>query len=324
MFGKSLFRLVAYALAGAIALFLGGQLLSSVTWVVVAWRLGNNAPLAIVWAGTLFILIIKRTQKKDPLSMILNIISWACILYTSVVMLFVALPMGLVVAFIAMAMTIMVCNSIMNPDIVTGRISTLFEPVESLSHSNPLVGNSTISTGAAWNSIEKLKMKAFVIPSSFRRNVIDLLRERPLLPVSFTRYFDCDVIIVRTSGEEKVLRHVQLALTEKGVLNIKLLSSFMTNAILGLPLLEQKNGIDLVDYMMAIEESTVNRLIEMWPNRITVFPNKSGLRVVVRYESAPGFDLEELPHGREAHILLGRDAKLMQMGGAEVAGESTS
>ncbi|KXH76464.1 MAG: hypothetical protein AM326_07025 [Candidatus Thorarchaeota archaeon SMTZ-45] len=324
MFGKSLFRLIAYALAGAIAIFLGGQLLSSVTWVVVAWRLGNSTPLIAVWAGTLLLLIIKRTQNKDPLSMILNIISWACILYTSVVMLFVALPMGLIAAFISMGVTIVFCNSIMDPSGISERITTLLEPAEALGQSIPILRSSSLSTGASWSSIDKLKMKALVIPSSFRGHVINLLRERPLLPVSFTRYEDCDILIVRTCGEEKVLRQVQLALAEKAVQNIRPLSSFMTNAILGLPLLEQQAGIDLADYMVAIEETTVNRILEMWPNRITVFPNRMGLRVVVRYESAPGFDLEELPHGREARILLGRDTTLVKMGGTEIAGESTT
>jgi len=322
MFGKSLFRLIAYALAGAVALFLGGQLLSSVTWVVVAWRIGNIVPLVTVWGGTIFLLLLKRTQNKEPLSMILNIISWACILYTSVVMLFVALPMGLIIAFITMGVTIMICSSIKDPTGMSDRIATLLEPGGSLSQSIPLLRKSSMSTSAAWSSIDKLRMKALVIPVSSRNAILDLLRERPLLPVSFTRYEDCDIMIVRTEGDEKVLRHVRMALVEKSVQNVKTLSSFMTNAILGLPLLEQENGINLEEYMVAINEPTVNRLLEMWPDRITVFPNTLGLRVVVRYEYAPGFHLEELPHGREAHILLGRDTAFIQTGGAEVAGES--
>ncbi len=324
MFGKSLFRLIGYALAGAVALFLGGQLLSSVTWVVIAWRLGNISPLVTVWGGTLFLILLKRIQSKEPLSMILNIISWACILYTSVVMLFVALPMGLIMAFISMGVTIMICSSIKDPNGISGRIATLLEPAVSLSQSIPLIGKSSMSTSATWSSIDKLRMKALVIPSSFRGVILDLLRERPLLPVSFTRYEDCDIMIVRTGGEERVLRHVRMALEEKGVQNVKALTSFMTNAILGLPLLEQEDGIGLTEYMIATDTSTVHRLLEIWPNRITVFPSTLGLRVVVRYESAPGFHLEELPHGREAHILLGRDTTLIQTGGTEFAGEPSA
>jgi hypothetical protein len=167
-------------------------------------------------------------------------------------------------------------------------------------------------------------MKAIVLPSSLRGTVLDLLRDRPLLPVSGTRFEDCDIMIVRTDGEEKVLRQVQSALSEKGVKDFQLLSSFMTNAVLGLPVLEQEEGLTLDGYMVASEDRTVERLLDMWPDRITVFPNRAGLRVVIRNDSAPGFDLEELPQGTEARILLGRDMTLIPNGGVEVAGESTA
>lgn len=321
MFGKSVFRLMTIGLAGAIALFLGGQLLSSVTWVVFAWRFGNITPLVTVWGGTIVMLLLTRRENKEPLSTVLNIISWACIIYTGVVMLFIALPYGLIAGFIALGATVMVCSSIKEPDGVTSRFSNLLEPS---GHSIPMIGKPTMSRSAAWSSIHKLKMKAIVLPSDLRGTTIDLLRERPLLPVSLTRYEECDIMIVRTEGEEKVMKQVKLALSEKGIENIQTLSPFVTNAILGLPLLEQEDGMALNEYMVASDEATVNRLLEMWPNRITVFPNRLGLRVIIRYDSAPGFDLEELPQGREAHILLGRDNTLIPTGGKEIAGESTA
>lgn len=321
MFGKSIIR---YALAGAAMLFLGSQLLSSVTWVVLAWRFGNITPLVSVWAGTVLILLLTRKQTSEPLSTVLDVVSWACILYAGVVMMFIALPMGLIVAFFTLGVTVMICHSIKEPGGISGRFSTLLEPAGTLGQSIPMIGRTTITRSAAWSSIDRLKMKALVLPTPLRGTVLDLLRERPLLPVSVTRYEDCDIMIVRTEGEEKVLRQVREALTEKGVGDSQPLSPFMTNAVLGLPILEQENGLALDGYMVATEESTVEKLLEMWPNRITVFPNRSGLRVVIRYDSAPGFDLEELPQGTEARILLGRDTTLIPTGGVEIAGESTA
>lgn len=324
MFGKSIFRLMVYALAGAVALFLGGQLLSSVASVVLAWRLGNIQPLLIVWGGTIIMLLIARRETKEPLSLLLNVVSWACIVYTGVVMLFVVLPFGLIAAFLAMGGTIIGCSRMKEPGSITERFSGLLEPMGSFGHSIPILGRNSVSHGRFWTSIDKLNMKAIVLPNSMRGAVFDLLRERPLLPVSITRYEECDILIVRTEGEEKVLKQVQQALAEKGAERLQVLSLFMTNAILSLPLVEDDKGMTLKEYKMAVEESTVKKLLEIWPNRITVFPNRTGLRVVIRNDTAPGFDLEQLPRGREAHVLLGRDIAQLSMGGIEVAGESTA
>jgi hypothetical protein len=324
MFGKSIFRLMVYALAGAVALFLGGQLLSSVASVVLAWRLGNIQPLVIVWGGTIILLLIARRETKEPLSLLLNVVSWACIVYTGVVMLFVVLPFGLIAAFLAMGGTIIGCSRIKEPGSITERFSALLEPMGSFGHSIPILGRNSVSHGRFWASIDKLNMKAIILPNSMRAVVLDLLRERPLLPVSITRYEECDILIVRTEGEEKVLKQVQQALAEKGAERLQVLSLFMTNAILSLPLVEDDIGVTLNEYKVAVEESTVKKLIEMWPNRITVFPKRTGLRVVIKSDTAPGFDLEQLPHGREAHVLLGRDFAQLSIGGVEVAGESTA
>ena len=324
MFGKSIFRLMVYALAGAVALFLGGQLLSSVASVVLAWRLGNVQPLVVVWGGTIIMLIITRKETKEPLSLLLNVVSWACIVYTGVVMLFVVLPYGLIAAFLAMGGTIIGCSRIKEPGGIMGRFSGLVEPLALLGYSIPILGQASVSHGRSWASIDKLKMKAIFLPNSMRAVVLDLLRERPLLPVSITRYEQCDIMMVRTDGDEKVLKQVQQALAEKGAENLQVLSIFMTKAILSLPLMEDDMGMTLKEYRIAVEESTVKKLLEMWPNRITVFPFRKGLRVVIRSDTAPGFDLEQLPHGREAHVLLGRDVAQLSMGGVEAAGESTA
>jgi len=321
MFGKSIIR---YAIIGVVILFLGSQLLSSVTWVVFAWRLGNITPLVSVIAGTLLLLVLTRKQTSEPVSTVLDVVSWACIIYVGVVVLFIAIPYGLVVALAGLGVTVLVFHNIKEPRGFTERFSSLLEPAGSLGQSIPMIGKTTITGSAAWSSINRLKMKAIVLPTSPRRTILDLLRERPLLPVSITRYEDCDIMIVRTEGEEKILQQVRDALSEKGVDDFLLLSPFMTNAVLGLPILEQEDGLALDDYMVATEEQTVDRLLEMWPNRITVFPNSNGLRVVIRNDSAPGFDLEELPQGTEARILLGRDTTLIPTGGVEIAGESTA
>ena len=131
-------------------------------------------------------------------------------------------------------------------------------------------------------------------------------------------------MMVRTEGEEKVLNQVLQALSEKGAGSMQVLSLFMTNAILSLPLIEDDMGVTMKEYRIAVEESTVAKLLEIWPNRITVFPNRKGLRVVIRGDVAPGFDLKQLPQGREAQVLLGRDIAQLPMGGVEVAGESAA
>ncbi|MHA2379624.1 MAG: hypothetical protein ACXADS_10115, partial [Candidatus Thorarchaeota archaeon] len=177
MFGKSIIR---YAIGGAIALFLGSQLIGSVSWVVLAWRFGNITPMVSVWMGTVVALVFARRQTKEPLSTVMDVVAWACTIYTSVVMMFTMLPYGLVASLFTLGITVMVCSSIKEPEGISTRLSTLLEPAGSLGQSIPLIGKTTITRSAAWSSIEKLKMKAMVLPSSLRGTVLDLLRDRPL------------------------------------------------------------------------------------------------------------------------------------------------
>ena len=80
MLGKSIYRLIGYALAGAVALFLGGQLLSSVSLVVFAWRFGNITPMLSVWGGTVLMLLLTR---RTSLGHVSSILEWSCSLWLS-------------------------------------------------------------------------------------------------------------------------------------------------------------------------------------------------------------------------------------------------
>jgi len=319
VFGK----VIRYALIFAALVLVGTKLLDSVRWVAYEWIHGNILPMMMIWAGAIAVMVYSRKKTTGFTSEVIRLVCWAVALYTGVVTFLALAPLGIVVSLFGLGISLLVFNVVREPKGFSGRFSQLLEPAGDISI--PVLGKPMMSRGAAWFSIDRLKMKALIIPLSLRGAVLDFMRERPLLPVSVTRYEDCDIMIVRTKGEEKVLRQVKLTLSERGLNDMQTLSPFMTNAILGLPLLERAEGVELNEYMVATEENTVKRLLEMWPNRITVFPNRLGLRVIIRNDSAPGFDLEGLPSGREAHILLGRDTTLLPTtGGIEIAGESTA
>ena len=116
MFGKGISKLIGYAVAGAIALAAGGELLASVVSVVLAFRLGNVTPLILVISLTVgILLVVNRVADESPLKMVLGIIAYAVTGYLAVVTFVIVLPYGLVYAGIAAAVAAGVCSFIKDP-----------------------------------------------------------------------------------------------------------------------------------------------------------------------------------------------------------------
>ncbi|MCJ7817350.1 MAG: hypothetical protein MUP60_00735, partial [Candidatus Thorarchaeota archaeon] len=75
MIGKGITKLIAYAIAGAIALVAGAEVLTSVVSVVLSFRQGDISPLATVVIITVgLLLIVNRVSEESPMRMILNIL----------------------------------------------------------------------------------------------------------------------------------------------------------------------------------------------------------------------------------------------------------
>ncbi len=139
MLGKGIMKLTGYAIAGAIALVAGAELLSSVVSVVFAFRLGNPSPLiGVVLITVGLLLVVNRISTESPLRLILNILSYAASGYLAVVVFVIVLPYGLIFSGIAAGLVAGICSFIKEPDVLTGYIRTVITQIEFSSSSNEL------------------------------------------------------------------------------------------------------------------------------------------------------------------------------------------
>ncbi|MFW9967189.1 MAG: hypothetical protein ACFFEA_08540, partial [Candidatus Thorarchaeota archaeon] len=70
MFGKGVLKIIGLAMAGAIALAGGAQLLSSVVYIIIAFRSGDIAPFVLAIGTTLALIQMKRLLANNTLSAI--------------------------------------------------------------------------------------------------------------------------------------------------------------------------------------------------------------------------------------------------------------
>jgi len=115
MIGKGITKLIGYAIAGAIALVAGTELLVSVVSVVLAFRMGNITPLLGVIILTVgLLLVVKRVSEESPTRLIMNILAYAASGYLAVVTFVIVLPYGLIFSGIAAGVTAGICSFIKN------------------------------------------------------------------------------------------------------------------------------------------------------------------------------------------------------------------
>jgi hypothetical protein len=142
-----------------------------------------------------------------------------------------------------------------------------------------------------------------ILNEGMREKLVQLMKERPLLPISLTHYEDCDVLFI---AEDKYERIIKL-LKEVGIETKGLASPLLSEAIQMIPILDSRNGLTFEDYRLAREDGTINSLLIQAPVRLTVFPSTSGLVVLIPDTEAPGLNVERLKRGYEVDILLHRN-----------------
>jgi hypothetical protein len=280
----------------------------------------------MVVTGTAFLLIASKKVEGTLSKMVLDILTWIAAAYLSVIVFFALFPFGLIIGLLGLGITIITLGAIKDTQGFGGRVSAILEQTSALGTQLPLIGPSMSADQASfWRSAERIPLKAYLLPRIHRDTLLEILRERPYLPISVTRYGDIDILFVRPGTETKFSEQMPLILSDLGVHDLQELSSFMTRAILSLPLLEDRESSkSLDDYRLAASESTVNRLIQIWPDRITIIPHKKGPLVLIRSESAPGFEMDPLPRGREIGVILGHETEHIELGDVPIAAESTT
>jgi hypothetical protein len=263
----------------------------------------------VVAAGVLVLIHLSRGEAETVPEMILNILSWAASAYMAVVIFFVALPLGLVPSLLVMGLSVFGVKIAKNDEGFSQKLGKLVDKTV-------IAGSSIASVGQPVS----LDFAALLVPREEKQRVLQLLRERPLLPVSLTRFEDANVLFIRKAREmsSQILRLLQ----DVGLGGVEELSPFHTRALLSLPLIERREEVDSPDaYVFCHDETAVNRLVEIWPNGVTLYPSRAGPIVVAANRILPGFETEPIPRRLRSAVVLERNVDLLDMGGTEIAAE---
>jgi len=255
--------------------------------------------------------------------MVLEVVSWIAGAYLSVIVFFMLLPFGFIAGIVGFGSTLVVVGLVKDTGEIVDRFSTLLDQATSVAPRVPLLAQMSsvqVSPTGAY-------LKGYIIPHTHRSRMIAILRERPALPMSLARWGDVDVLFLRLRGVPALPEQVRSLFADNGIVDVRELSPFMIRAIMSLPMLEQREaGLSLDAYKVATDQTTVERLIEIWPERITVFAHSGNPLVMVRYDLAPGFETHPIPRGLEPRVVLELDPRHIEppTGDIRVAAKSNA
>lgn len=317
MFGKSIIKLIGLVFAGAIALAGGAELLASVVGVVLAFRAGNPFPLILVITVTVILLRIVKSQTEDtPVRMILNIVAYAATGYLIVVGFVIALPYGLMASIATAIATSIVISVIGNPASIATQVKS-YIPF-ALSSSLQGVSRRVVQARDGSSFMLNSSNSIIIIKPRDRQKVVELMRDRSLLPISLTHFEDIDVLFISKMENSTSFDHVNSLLTSYGIQPEGKAPALLSEAVQMIPIIDEQNGFLMKDYRLARDQKTVQNLLESWPPRMTVFPSDKGLRVLVPYSEVVGLNVVTLKRGYESEILLHRDFTSIQEVGESV------
>lgn len=304
MFGKSIIKLIGFAVAGALALAGGAQILVSVISIVLELRSGNPFPFLLVISVTLVVLRLPHAIKDDsPLGVIQMILTYGVTSYLVVVIFVMLLPFGLLVSFTGCSLTATACSVFNDPSDVKRFIGE-HKVDRHLSSSMTVRDASGADFYSEIRHSDSNRKHVFLVPIGQEENVVSLMRERPLLPISLTRYEDFNVLVVKTGSDSRMLKQISALLLAAEVDAFDKIPPLLLEAILKLPLIDAQFGLSMDEFCYVSFPDTVQYLLRNWQTRMTVFPTENGPWVIIPESAVPGLKTGSIPMGREAEALL--------------------
>ncbi|MGY5875415.1 MAG: hypothetical protein RTU30_06695 [Candidatus Thorarchaeota archaeon] len=312
MLGKWIFRVIGLAAAGALALVLGSELLSSAVMVVYDFRIGNLLPLISIVLVTVLLLRMAARRKEDsPATTLMNILAWASVAYTLVIVVVAALPMGIIASLMGASATLVTFSAVRDPSKL--KIVLLDLDLTSGPHS------VDSKLGEALGISKKIPSAVvLVLPSDSLEKVTNVLRARPLLPACVLKLEETDYVIVRVEYEDTSnVNLVRDVLEQDGIVGLKIASPLHSETILLLPAIDDGAGFSLDEYCVISNPAAIEQLLSNWPVRGTLHTRKEGLVFVVPRKAAVGLEQEEMPRGQLNRVVMTRDVSSLQIGGED-------
>ena len=312
MLGKGISKLIYYAIAGAIALTAGAELLSSVVSVVLSFRQGDFTPFAIVILITVGLLLLSnRTSEESPTRMILNILAYGVTGYLAVVSFVIVIPYGLVFAGIAAGLTTGMCSLVKDPKVIMEPLKEFRTQMQSAGSLSGLT-KRIVPVGDGDSFSLNTFHNILILKEGSRDSVIQLMKDRPLLPISMTHFVDCDVLFISEGSNPAKFDQIMQLLASCSIQTRGTTSQLLAEAIQMVPIIDSQNGLNMDNYRLARDEKSIEELLKLSPVRMTIFPTIAGLRILVPDMDAPGLIVESLEEGKEVDVLLHRDYTLFQ------------
>jgi len=319
--GGIVWKGITFGLIAMLTLTVGTELLASAVSISTSARHGNPVPLLMVFIATLVLSQLLRHHKTRSLSRsFLMVLTYGSIAYATLLSFVAVLPWGVYSSLISASVTILLFTVAVTPQRLElyhsqARLHSLASRM-----GNQSGGTTTSAIGALSNDMVQ-QAKVIVLQEEDRDRVIQLMKDRPLLPISLTRLADCYALVVTTPEESEIVFHrVVETLSEYGISHLKRARPLLTEAILMLPMIDESYGLLMRDYRLVRDETAMTHVMSQWPERLTVFPTKDGLRAVVPEQAVTGLNTQQIPHGLEAEIILFRNHSSIQ-GDDETASE---
>lgn len=312
MLGGILWKGIAFGLVAMVTLTVGTELLASVVSVVISSRQGNILPLLIAFVATLVLSqLLRRRKSQSPAKSLLSIVVYGSIAYVAAISFVTVLPWGLYLALIAASATVVgfsIAATPLHPGSYNSRsrLRSLALQAESPS------GRITSSMVSTLSSALVEQARVIMLQEGDRDKVVQLMKDRPLLPMSMTRFADCYALVVTSpNADEAEFRRAIDTLSKYGVSNLNRARSLLAEAVLMLPLIDESFGLSMRGYRVVRDDTAIALVMSQWPERLTVFPTKEGLGAVVPEQAATGLKSQRIPHGLVADVILFRDYSLI-------------
>lgn len=311
MIGR-VFTLMKWAVVAAVALVVGSEFLQSASVVALSLKAGNCAPFVVVLVMTIVLLaasgqVSRRGGSSRISGLLTDVAAYACAIYLFLITLLATLSFGVIVALASAACTALLVSAARNPRSLQKLGAPVISMVSGLGLSLPVVEQAA-SLDGGWQAVSKSCMKVIAVAPEYRDVLVTMLRDRPLLPVSLTHLEGgLFLVLLRNDRKEDWEKRLLALLDDLGVKGSRKVGPLLREAVLALPILDSLHGLPMTDYVLVSDSSTVGRLIQSWPDRMTVFPSPYGIRVVVRKQQAAGLNAQAIPRGYEAAVIVGRD-----------------
>jgi hypothetical protein len=274
--------------------------------------MGDISPLvAVIFLTVSLLLIATRVSEESPTRLILNILAYAATGYLAVVAFVIMLPYGLVFSGIAAGVTAGLCSFVKEPSMLTSPLREFVSQIQSNGSLNG-VTKRMIPVGDGDSFSLNMFHNVLILENGSRDKVIQMMRDRPLLPISLTHFVDCDVLFITENNNPAKFDQIMKLMKDLSIGTKKQTSQLLTEAIQMVPIIDSRNGLEMDDYRLARDEKSINDLLALAPVRMTVFPTTTGLRILVPDQDAPGLIVEQLEQGTEVDVLLHRDYTLLE------------